>query len=56
MVKPDLLPKKNNYDELLRGFLETPGRIPQPSYNFYVILSQKISYYVNLNLINCYTP
>lgn len=36
MSKPDLLPLKNNFDELFKGFLETPGRIPQPSYNFYV--------------------
>lgn len=35
--KPDLLPIDDNYDKLLKGFLETPGRIAQASYNFYVI-------------------
>ncbi|XP_050437286.1 peroxidase-like [Adelges cooleyi] len=36
MGKPDLLPIGNNYDKLLRGFLETPGRVAQPSYNFFI--------------------
>lgn len=39
MLKPYLLPLGNNFDKLLKGFLETPGRISQPSYNFYVIPS-----------------
>lgn len=38
MLRPVLLPIKYNFDKLLKGFLETPGRIVQPSYNFYVIL------------------
>lgn len=37
LTKPNLLPLDNNFDELLKGLLETPGRISQPSYNFYVI-------------------
>lgn len=37
--KPNLLPIDNNFDMLLKGFLETPGRVTQPSYNFFVILS-----------------
>lgn len=36
MNKPDLLPIGNNFDLLLKGFLETPGRVAQPSYNFQV--------------------
>jgi hypothetical protein len=39
MLRPVLLPVKDNFDKLLKGFLETPGRMVQPSYNFYVILS-----------------
>jgi len=31
LLKPDLL--IGNFDNMLRGFLETPGRIAQPSYN-----------------------
>lgn len=31
LLKPDLL--VGNFDNMLRGFLETPGRLPQPSYN-----------------------
>lgn len=31
LLKPDLL--VGNFDYLLRGFLETPGRAVQPSYN-----------------------
>lgn len=38
MKKPDLLPLDDNFNKLLKGFLETPGRVPQPSYNFFVIL------------------
>lgn len=38
LAKSNLLPIKNNFDKLVKGLLETPGRIPQPSYNFYVIL------------------
>lgn len=34
--KPDLLPIRHNFDLLLKGFLETPGRVAQPSYNFQV--------------------
>lgn len=37
LKKPDLLPVDDNFDKLLRGFLETPGRVTQPSYNFFVI-------------------
>ncbi|XP_015373366.1 PREDICTED: peroxidase-like [Diuraphis noxia] len=33
MNKPDLLPLPNNFDNLLRGFQETPTREEQPSYN-----------------------
>lgn len=38
MSDPHLLPIDNNFDKLLKGFLETAGRIPQPSYNFFVII------------------
>ncbi|VVC27285.1 Hypothetical protein CINCED_3A000564 [Cinara cedri] len=31
LLKPDLL--VGNFDNMLRGFLETPGRLAQPSYN-----------------------
>lgn len=31
LLKPDLL--VGNFDNMLRGFLETPGRLTQPSYN-----------------------
>lgn len=41
MQKPDLFPIDNNFDKILKGFLETAGRISQPSYNFYVIISHK---------------
>lgn len=41
MANPDLLPIGNNFDKLFKGFLETPGRISQPSYNFFVILKTK---------------
>ncbi|XP_025410649.1 peroxidase-like [Sipha flava] len=36
MLRPVLLPIKDNFDKLLKGFLETPGRMVQPSYNFYI--------------------
>lgn len=38
MLRPALLPVKDNFDQLLKGFIETPGRMVQPSYNFHVIL------------------
>jgi len=44
MVNPSLLPIDNNFDKLLKGLIETPGRMVQPSYNFYVSLSL---YYYN---------
>lgn len=31
LLQPDLL--VGNFDSMLRGFLETPGRAVQPSYN-----------------------
>lgn len=37
MRDSSLLPKDHNFDKLLKGFLETPGRITQNSYNFDVI-------------------
>ncbi|XP_026807325.1 peroxidase-like [Rhopalosiphum maidis] len=36
MRESNLLPLQNNFDKLLKGFLETPGRLLQPSYNFYI--------------------
>ncbi|XP_022169138.1 peroxidase-like [Myzus persicae] len=36
MGKSNLLPLQNNFDKLLKGFLETPGRLVQPSYNYYI--------------------
>jgi hypothetical protein len=39
LENPKLIPMNNNFDKLIKGFLETPGRPVQPSYNFYVILS-----------------
>lgn len=38
LTKPNLLLLDDNFDELLKGLLETPGRISQPSYNFYVTI------------------
>lgn len=38
MANPDLLSIDYNFDKLFKGFLEIPGRISQPSYNFFVIL------------------
>lgn len=37
MSDPHLLPIGNNFDKLIKGFLETAGRVAQPSYNFFVI-------------------
>lgn len=37
MPTPDMLPVDDNFDQLFKGLLETPGRISQPSYNFFVI-------------------
>lgn len=53
MLRPTLLPVKDNFDKLLKGFLETPGRMVQPSYNFYVILSD-VPYLVDGNLRHPY--
>jgi peroxidase len=39
MLNSDLIPFDNNFDKLLKGFIETPGRMVQSSYNFYVSLS-----------------
>ncbi|XP_025194619.1 peroxidase-like [Melanaphis sacchari] len=36
MRQSNLIPIKNNFDKLLKGFLETPGRIIQPSYNYFI--------------------
>ncbi|KAL4142192.1 hypothetical protein QTP88_004701 [Uroleucon formosanum] len=36
MLKSDLIPLDDNFDKLLKGFIETPGRMVQPSYNFYI--------------------
>lgn len=36
ILNADLMPLDNNFDKLLKGFIETPGRMVQPSYNFYV--------------------
>lgn len=36
LLQPDLL--IGNFDNMLRGFLETPGRAVQPSYNSLVKL------------------
>lgn len=44
----DFLPRDHNFDKLLKGFLETPGRIPQHSYNFYV--SQSLPRFINILL------
>lgn len=37
MSKPDALVKRSNFDDLLRGMTQTPGRAPKPSYNFLVL-------------------
>lgn len=39
LQKSDLIPIDNHFNKLLKGFLETPGRVAQPSYNFDVIVS-----------------
>lgn len=36
ILNADLIPLDNNFDKLLKGFIETPGRMVQPSYNFYL--------------------
>ncbi|XP_050523245.1 peroxidase-like isoform X1 [Daktulosphaira vitifoliae] len=36
MSKPNLLLVDDNYDKFIRGFLETPMRVSQPSYNFFI--------------------
>jgi hypothetical protein len=49
LANPNLIPLNENFDKLIKGFLETPGRPVQPSYNFYVILSPHLyqtAYYV----------
>lgn len=38
MSKPDPLVKGSNFDDVLRGMAQTPGRSPKPSYNFLVIM------------------
>lgn len=47
-ANPVLIPQGNNFDELIKGFVETPGRPVQPSYNFFVISSHS---YIPFNLI-----
>jgi len=44
LVTDPIFPIDHNFDKLLKGFIETPGRISQPSYNFYVSLS--FNYYI----------
>lgn len=46
MRESNLLPVENNFDRLLKGFLETPGRLVQPSYNFFVIILFHCSLYI----------
>jgi len=46
MTKSDLIPLSDNFGKLLKGFIETPGRMVQPSYNFYV----SSQYYLYYNL------
>ncbi|VVC25641.1 Haem peroxidase,Haem peroxidase, animal type [Cinara cedri] len=31
---PDILVERSNFDDILRGMAQTPGRAPSPSYNF----------------------
>lgn len=38
MSDPKLLPIDDNFSKLIKGFLETAGRVSQPSYNFFVNL------------------
>lgn len=37
MNYPDMLPIDGIFDKFFKGLLETPGRLAQPSYNFFVI-------------------
>lgn len=48
MVNSELLPIDDNFEKLLKGFIETPGRMVQPSYNFYVRLSLNYLYFIEL--------
>jgi len=62
ILNADLIPLDNNFDKLLKGFIETPGRMVQPSYNFYVSLLCVFQYtyviqflyllYLNVSLFN----
>jgi len=62
LLNADLIPLDNNFDKLLKGFIETPGRMVQPSYNFYVSLLYIFQYnyiiqflyfiYLNVSLFN----
>jgi len=49
----DPLPVDNNFDKLFKGFIETPGRMVQPSYNFYVSLWLNYLYFIELFRFNC---
>jgi len=63
ILNADLIPLDNNFDKLLKGFIETPGRMVQPSYNFYVSSLCIFQYtyvvqflyfiYLNVLLFNC---
>lgn len=48
MLNSELLPADDNFDKLLKGLIETPGRKVQPSYNFYVRLSLNYLYFIQL--------
>lgn len=48
MSIPDPLVKGSNFNNLLRGMAQTPGRAPRPSYNFLVIVTSL------LNILNIY--
>lgn len=48
MLRSDILPADDNFDKLLKGLIETPGRMVQPSYNFYVRLSLNYLYFIEL--------
>jgi len=48
MLKSDLIPLGDNFDKLLKGFIETPGRMVQPSFNFYVIIPYNIIMYIDI--------
>ncbi|CAI6365415.1 unnamed protein product [Macrosiphum euphorbiae] len=63
MLVSDPLPIDNNFDKLLKGFIETPGRIVQPSYNFYMsnflfltINNSLLAGPVSLDNVNLHTP